>query len=280
MKNQKEIEFKKYLQDVILKEKLRRENYIKKIFTNIPEKYLSEIYATAICYDKPMTSCIYFIRNNYNGKIKIGSTQNLIRRFKELNGIFEFVGLDANLEIIALHLTFNIFRLNLEKTFQKDFQEFQYKNEWYNITTEQVQKYFTEATDEYDYINNVILDYSESEYLFWKHIKKDFSISETEIELEIKKIMHEKNLINYNMTVIFRQLINKENPLYQITKIADKYKTGFGVKHYEICQNKIWNITIGISNSNSNEILNFQDLKRYKYNRNYWQEILSSLRQT
>lgn len=71
-----------------------------------------------------------------------------------------------------------------------------------------------------------------------------------------------------------------KNPLYQIVKIADKYKTGFGVKYYEIRQNKLWNITLGISNPNSNEILNFQDLKRYKYNRNYWQKILSSLKQT
>lgn len=139
-----------------------------------------------------MTSCIYFIRNNYNGRIKIGSTQNIIRRFKELNKIFESIGLDANLEIIALYLTFDIFRLNLEKTFQKDFQEFQYKNEWYDITAEQVQKYFIEATNEYDYINNIILDYSENEYLFWKRIKKDFSISETEIGLELKEFMHEK----------------------------------------------------------------------------------------
>ncbi|MFU0783688.1 MAG: hypothetical protein ACFWT2_11610 [Thermoanaerobacterium thermosaccharolyticum] len=279
MENQEEIELKKILQDVILKQKLKRENYLKETFTNIPEKYLSEIYATAICYDKPMTSCIYFIRNNYNGRIKIGSTQNIIKRFKELNRIFESIGLHANLEIIALYLTFDIFRLNLEKTFQKDFQEFQYKNEWYDITAEQVQKYFTEATNEYDYINNVILDYSENEYLFWEHIKKDFSILETEIKLEIKKIMYEKNLINYNITDIFAQLMNEKakNPLYQIARNVAKYKTGFGVKHYEIRENKIWNIIIGISNPNSNEILNFQDLKRYKYNRNYWQEILSSL---
>lgn len=74
---------------------------------------------------------VYLIRNLDNKKLKIGITDNLPRRFKQINNSFSFCGVNTNLKI-ECYIEYE-YNLELERYLHKNFEEFNYKNEWFSI---------------------------------------------------------------------------------------------------------------------------------------------------
>jgi hypothetical protein len=77
------------------------------------------------------TEGVYLIRNLDNYKLKIGITNDIIRRLHEIKKSFQFCGTTPKLDIECfIEYKYN---LELEQFLHKQFQEFNYQNEWFSI---------------------------------------------------------------------------------------------------------------------------------------------------
>ena len=80
-----------------------------------------------------MESGVYFIKNNNNGLIKIGKSNNIKNRFKRIKDTFKFLGLDNG----EIYLVDSIFCKNyseLESDLHNMFKEFRKAGEWFSIS--------------------------------------------------------------------------------------------------------------------------------------------------
>ena len=115
------------------------------------------------------TSVVYFIRNEYNGLLKIGKTNNLSRRMKEIEQCYTFLGMNTQkikLEAIS-YCPFNMDNSQVESYYHDLYKENRVIGEWFNISYDQLFNDFdiTMIIDE-------ILVSVEETIIFQKGIKK------------------------------------------------------------------------------------------------------------
>ena len=86
------------------------------------------------------TSIVYFVRNQYNGLLKIGKTNNLARRLKEIEKSFTFLGMDTQkLSIEAIsYCPFNMDNSQVESYYHDLYKENRVLGEWFNISYDQL----------------------------------------------------------------------------------------------------------------------------------------------
>lgn len=97
---------------------------------------------------------VYFIRNKANNLLKIGRTQNLKTRFKNIESSFKFCGVEINLNI-ELFIECD-FSLKLEKYLHEKYNNKRKIGEWFdikNINIKQIDKYIKECEDNITKIN-------------------------------------------------------------------------------------------------------------------------------
>jgi hypothetical protein len=73
---------------------------------------------------------VYLLRNLDNNKLKIGITNNLMRRLNEIEKSFQFCGIIPKLNIECF-IEYNNNEI-LEQYLHKELQEFNYQNEWFS----------------------------------------------------------------------------------------------------------------------------------------------------
>lgn len=86
-------------------------------------------------------SIVYFIRNQYTGLLKIGKTNNLPRRIKEIKNTFTFLGMDTQ-ELVLEAISYCPYGMNntdVEKYYHHKFKENRINGEWFDITYEDLQ---------------------------------------------------------------------------------------------------------------------------------------------
>lgn len=74
---------------------------------------------------------VYFIKNNDNGYIKIGKTENISKRYKQINLSFKHCGIDPNLSLVGFIET--SYHRELEYFIHNELKMFKVQNEWYSI---------------------------------------------------------------------------------------------------------------------------------------------------
>lgn len=81
------------------------------------------------------TSVVYFIRNQYNGLLKIGKTTNLARRIHEIEKCFTFLGMDIQkIKVEAIsYCPYNMNNGQVESYYHDLFQEYRITGEWFDI---------------------------------------------------------------------------------------------------------------------------------------------------
>lgn len=81
------------------------------------------------------TSVVYFIRNQYNGLLKIGKTTNLARRIQEIEKCFTFLGMDIQkIKVEAIsYCPYNMNNGQVESYYHDLFQEYRITGEWFDI---------------------------------------------------------------------------------------------------------------------------------------------------
>lgn len=74
---------------------------------------------------------VYFIKNNDNGLIKIGKTENISKRYKQINSSFKHCGMNPNLSLVGFVET--KYHRELEYFIHNELKKFKVQNEWYSI---------------------------------------------------------------------------------------------------------------------------------------------------
>lgn len=74
---------------------------------------------------------LYLIRNNYNNNIKIGITDDIEKRIKQLESYFYHVGIKCDLEL--LYYVHNIDNIGMEKRLHSKYKNYRVCGEWFAI---------------------------------------------------------------------------------------------------------------------------------------------------
>ena len=99
--------------------------------------YINCNYAINNNYNSITTnSGVYFILNKSNNLIKIGCTNNIQKRFKQIKGQFRHLGLDDNIELVKYIETDNY--KQLEKELHKKYKDRRVNHEWFNISVDDI----------------------------------------------------------------------------------------------------------------------------------------------
>ena len=141
-------------------------------------------------YDKKysnVNSVVYFIRNEYNGLLKIGKTSNLSRRIKEIEKCFSFLGLDTQklkLEAIS-YCPYGMNNGQVETYYHHMFEQYRKQGEWFDLDYELLINSLN-----IDYVINDILVIVEDIIDFPKGVKK-LQLAEKDEETLKKEIYNE-----------------------------------------------------------------------------------------
>ena len=81
-------------------------------------------------------SCIYVIKNEENGLVKIGKASNINRRFCEIIKTFEFCGNKPNLTLEFIAPCKN--NSFIESMLHKKYKDNRHQNEWFKVDIKEV----------------------------------------------------------------------------------------------------------------------------------------------
>ena len=183
------------------------------------------------------TSVVYLIRNEYNGLLKIGKTNNLSRRMKEIEQCYTFLGMNTQkikLEAIS-YCPFNTNNSQVESYYHNLYKENRVIGEWFNISYDQLFNDF-----DITMIIDKVLVSVEEPIVFPKGIKKVKLIEEDKNELrnEIKsQLLYDCGISFVN---IDNYLMHQKNKNYEYAK--DFYDYIFTLEKDEdlILENKVY----------------------------------------
>ncbi|MEN6488795.1 MAG: GIY-YIG nuclease family protein, partial [Smithella sp.] len=115
------------------RQRIRDEALAEDLFGNLDDEAFGEVYNTVLNADRNMRACVYFIKNEYNGFIKIGQTRNLPKRMKEIKSWFLQCGMEPKIKVVAAFITFPQFLNKMEAYYHKFFKERRGYGEWFQI---------------------------------------------------------------------------------------------------------------------------------------------------
>ena len=168
---------------------------------------LNYVYRCMLMDNEHKTSVVYFIRNKYNGLLKIGKTNDLQRRINEIESCFNFLGLDTN-ELAVEAISYCPYGMNngkVETYYHNLFKEKRKIGEWFDVS-------YDELLDSLfvNYIINGVLVTVEDTYYFPNGVKKlklaenDYKLLKKEVTNELKeKVSKQLGILNTDISNIF-----------------------------------------------------------------------------
>jgi len=257
-----EAEFRELLSEQVLKIKDIQAKELIRIFADVSDEIIGHIYESAISYNEEMKSCVYFIKNEYTGLIKIGCTDNLVRRMKELKSLFSLLAMNGNkLKIVGLAVTFPRYGNKLEKQFHYLFNEYRVCGEWFDIKNKVIEEFLLEYANNAMIINDVPVNFDDNESRFFKPISKSY-------ELSLEDIGIEQNLFCINQ--FLNSVLSKQNQLMKIVESINKNQTGFCYEYYHKTQSLCRTGT-----SFDGKSITFEEIKKNKFSPEYWGNIIN-----
>ena len=168
---------------------------------------LDYVYRCMLMDSEHKTSVVYFIRNKYNGLLKIGKTNDLQRRINEIERCFNFLGLDTN-ELAVEAISYCPYGMNngkVETYYHNLFKEKRKIGEWFDVSYDELlNSLFV------DYIINGVLVTVEDTYDFPNGVKKlklaenDYKLLKKEVTNELKeKVSKQLGILNTDIYNIF-----------------------------------------------------------------------------
>ena len=170
---------------------------------------LDYVYRCMLMDSEHKTSVVYFIRNKYNGLLKIGKTNDLQRRINEIESCFNFLGLDTN-ELAVEAISYCPYGMNngkVETYYHNLFKEKRKIGEWFDVS-------YDELLDSLfvNYIINGVLVTVEDTYDFPNGVKKlklaenDYKLLKKEVTNELKeKVSKQLGILNTDIYNIFNR---------------------------------------------------------------------------
>jgi len=106
----------------------------KDMFSNISDNILSEIYTTYLMKTSIKPSFVYFIYNKYTKFVKIGMTNDPLKRFNTLNSMFKtHFGANDALELLGVKFIQSSKHGIVEKMYHEKFKELREFGEWFRL---------------------------------------------------------------------------------------------------------------------------------------------------
>ena len=170
---------------------------------------LDYVYRCMLMDSEHKASVVYFIRNKYNGLLKIGKTNDLQRRINEIENCFNFLGLDTN-ELVVEAISYCPYGMNngkVETYYHNLFKEKRKIGEWFDVS-------YDELLDSLfvNYIINGVLVTVEDTYDFPNGVKKlklaenDYKLLKKEVTNELKeKVSKQLGILNTDIYNIFNR---------------------------------------------------------------------------
>jgi len=225
---------------------------------------------------------VYLIRNLDNNKLKIGITNNLVRRFKEITKSFNFCGTSPKLKI-ECYIEYKNNEI-LEQFLHNELKDFNYQNEWFSI--DDINIVLDKLKDfEYKEIIEQKFQYNPPERKIKKKVYKNYSYYkyETFEDAEILNIYMRFKGNEYDATYYINKLnsqitgyqnhfnvdedyygdiINpkKHNSNYDIVKLFDSFNTDSII---EYLPDKFMSLELYILNKHKEKII-----KTFEYSKN------------
>ena len=243
----------------------------KEIFGNVNSATLGEIYETSKCIDLKLTSGVYFLRNLDNGSIKIGYGKDLLQRITQIARAFKHIGYDDNLKLEAIHLCFEPHLGLTESFFHNEFRDKRVKGEWFEISNEDLLDYFLMTGFEGEFIDDVLVSWTDYESLFFEPLKKDYEIDIREMEYEL----FQETLTMVGNGYLFRHGVR--NKLYEIIRVVEDNKVGINAVDFSRFPD-IKNV--GITAEGATIKFDFSTLKYHKYNSKKIEAIIKVINNT
>lgn len=170
---------------------------------------LDYVYRCMLMDSEHKASVVYFIRNKYNGLLKIGKTNDLQRRINEIENCFNFLGLDTN-ELVIEAISYCPYGMNngkVETYYHNLFKEKRKIGEWFDVSYDELlNSLFV------DYIINGVLVTVEDTYDFPNGVKKlklaenDYKLLKKEVTNELKeKVSKQLGILNTDISNIFNR---------------------------------------------------------------------------
>lgn len=150
---------------------------IQLIYSNYSEELLNNLYRIyQISQNNKYTndlSCIYFIKNKYTGLIKIETTENIFKRYNQLESIFKNnFGIDDALTVLGIIIIPPKEKIKLESFYHQKYKKYRTFGEWFKINFEIIERdlfyetkkqkdvlgeYYCTTIDDINYYNEIPL---------------------------------------------------------------------------------------------------------------------------
>lgn len=109
------------------------------IFKSMSCERLNDFYQCYFVSTNPKTSFVYFIYNVYTKLIKIGCSDNPIKRRNQLQSMLKTnFGIDNGLNLIGAICVPSLKGMDLERYFHETYKSFKVYGEWFSITKDEV----------------------------------------------------------------------------------------------------------------------------------------------
>ena len=110
---------------------------------DIPKERLTLLYNTYFIEKRKVHSCVYFVKDNNTGKIKIGVSKHPLIRFKELKKEFNFMNMNPHdLKLIGcIYAPFNAHKA--EKYYHSLLSRYRENGEWFNVPLDELENIFS-----------------------------------------------------------------------------------------------------------------------------------------
>lgn len=179
------------------------------------------------------TSVVYFIRNEYTGLLKIGKTNNLKRRIKEIENAFNFLGFDTQkltLEAIS-YCPFGLNNSIVETYYHNKCQNYRANGEWFNISSDFLYDNLILCAD---YIVEGIPVIVEDRYDYEKKFRRSKLIESDDTSL--------CDIIKYELSKNLRESLGILDDNLFINFLSSKRKS------HELFSYEIWNYISNLKN--------------------------------
>ena len=209
---------------------------------------------------------IYFIEDEERGLIKIGMTDDVIKRFSQLKTNYRFCGLQGKLRTVAMCAVNGNQRYNLrnaEKFFHNMFSKYHNYMEWYEIDSKTLLDILNQYIDKKEYASknidgiNVFLMNNFGEKLFQCNFTEEVVRKRLDPFYKKKIIsIAETHSLEYGHNRLYDVLMNELNEIY----LED-----YGEKYLERLGDSLENVVNRIKNKylNLNKVF-FEQVKKEK----------------
>lgn len=244
---------------------------LEKVFRGLTNEEITELYHLSKHLDSDMKSCVYFILNKENNRVKIGYSSKPERRFRQIKNQFYSLGLKPELELVAVQVTFSEYANELESKYHDLFSEQRVEYEWFDVDKETLFEEITLGSEDWEHLEGpgALVSYAYDEFLFFGELDFNLTVQPGTVYNKVKA--------DTGSALDRSPFVKTRNKAYSIIEKAIDFEVGLLASPVLNDQNQV--IRRGLEIEGTEKKINFRRLKEEKIDLDYWGEIISQFNQ-